>query len=933
MQRTPPKRRKVSPTKSVPVEDAPTPRTPSHIPGPAQDVAKTPERQPSFASPTKASIARHNPQLLNRPSSSGLGAEGKRKNPDDVFAKALGEVRGTVESQPGSIDGETQSNGSTRHGSRVPETQRSTTPRARRPLVGGPLSAKPKRLSRSPVKQPERTLPTDTGFGGLQETANPFQKRGGLRRSPISSSQAEPEPPVEDSLPGVVNPFKKTGLRRSPISSQPARPFEEVVAQPEVSTTPTAPTPVLAAEPQNFDHIQRQEEPTAVEPIPTGEPVIEYEEPVIPDYALEEPVLQAEDFNSLYNALEEPVTEAEEPMIPNDSPEIEEPVVAPKSTPNRRTSHLAELIRNSTASAAAASENPSSTEPQEEAVPTPEQVPEPSVSPANDTPPFDEPGQPEPVSNSPVPQLKEILEEVPRPSKSQRLGPVFDFPISPVKEIVRSVKPQQQAREEPELPPTPTQRGIADPIVTTPPTGIHDTPSKRGRRSKALGERLKSSPLKPRNPPPQEPAKEAEKPQQPKPEVETQISLNIEKKKQNRRKSARFLVPEDPHATKKKARDDLLKELQQLQADVALANQENERLRQHQESGKRRPTVAPNSDELLALLKRSTELPSKPKPKQTSIFKSIGSFLPFSSRRRAQPSSSVPEKPLPSHLPIALDDPLPYLEAFSPLKYTSTIVLLNPDQPSSDSTSGNSFQTTLQEHHIHATHSTGLFAARLTMAVNTSTLAIASLSIPALDSNAEKELGPFIRNRAAGAAKDINVICWAMGRWVEVSIKRAAFFCTVESEFGTIEARAKARSRRKKRKRQAGDEEGDADAEEDELKGRKWTRRQLLPYFGRTSMEVASEEVELRFEWKVGFDWTGEAESAVTVGARVSKSCKLYFYYSLRGMSGLANTKIGQKADDRKILDKVPETFEKLVKERGPLGAVSAVVGLLMDGS
>jgi hypothetical protein len=467
--------------------------------------------------------------------------------------------------------------------------------------------------------------------------------------------------------------------------------------------------------------------------------------------------------------------------------------------------------------------------------------------------------------------LKEILKEIPRPSKSQRPEAVFDFLISPVKEGFRSAKPQQPEREEPELPPTPTQRGIADPIVTTPPSGIHDTPSKRGRRSKALGQKLKSSPLKPRDPPPQEPAKAAEAPQEAEPEVEIQVSLESKKEKPKRRKSARFLVPEDPYASKKKARDDLLKELQQLQADVALANQENERLRLQQESGKRRPTAAPNPDELLALLKRSTEQPSKPKTKPASIFKSIGSFLPFSSRRRAHASSSSAlEKPLPSHLPIALDDPLPYLEAFSPLTYTSTVVLLPSEQSSSGS------EPTLQKHNIHATHPTGLFAARLTMTVNTSNHSITSLSIPALDTNAEKELGHFICDRAAGTGKDISVICWAMGRWVEVSIKRAAFFCTIENDFGTVEARAKSRAKSKKRKRRgAEDEENDAEMEEeDELKGWKWTRRQLLPHMGRTSMEISSEDVELRIEWKIGFDWTGEAESAVTAGARVSKSCK-----------------------------------------------------------
>lgn len=38
----------------------------------------------------------------------------------------------------------------------------------------------------------------------------------------------------------------------------------------------------------------------------------------------------------------------------------------------------------------------------------------------------------------------------------------------------------------------------------------------------------------------------------------------------------------------------------------------------------------------------------------------------------------------------------------------------------------------------------------------------------------------------------------------------------------------------------------------------------------------------------------------------------------------------GQKADDRKVLDRIPETFDKIVKERGPLEAVRAIVGLLM---
>jgi hypothetical protein len=41
----------------------------------------------------------------------------------------------------------------------------------------------------------------------------------------------------------------------------------------------------------------------------------------------------------------------------------------------------------------------------------------------------------------------------------------------------------------------------------------------------------------------------------------------------------------------------------------------------------------------------------------------------------------------------------------------------------------------------------------------------------------------------------------------------------------------------------------------------------------------------------------------------------------------------GQEADERGSLAKVPDMFNKLLKERGPLGAVSTTIGLLMPKS
>jgi hypothetical protein len=154
--------------------------------------------------------------------------------------------------------------------------------------------------------------------------------------------------------------------------------------------------------------------------------------------------------------------------------------------------------------------------------------------------------------------------------------------------------------------------------------------------------------------------------------------------------------------------------------------------------------------------------------------------------------------------------------------------------------------------------------------------------------SAERELGTFIRERARGEGalgKDITVICWAMGRWIDVAIQRAHFWCAVETEFGTPEARSKSLRRKTKRKA-PGDEE---DGSQEEQK-RKWTRKELLPHIGRLSMDLVSEDVELRIEWKIRFDWTGEVESSVAANARFPRHCT--FLPSLLSVNGYLTWKI-----------------------------------------
>jgi hypothetical protein len=777
----PAKRRKTSPSTSVPID---VPATPSKIPVPQRDGAKTLPGRPSFASPTKASLSRHNPQLL-RPSSSGSGAErpGSRgKNLQDDFAKAQEEVLPSVEAQS-VITGEDRqgtSTPSTTQENELPEdhpfmTQRATTPKGRntRP-VGGRLAAKPRRMSRSPVKQttkaPIESVSKEPA-PEVDENVNPFIKRG-LRRSPVPG---QAETLVQDN----GDPFQKKGLRRSPIQRGPTDNSEKdrrVEKTPEIFTTLNEPLPPPVS-------LQQVKQP------------VEAQRTLLSQFA--------------------------EDMQPR-SPQRPEPAHSKFSDPTGHEQLQLEPNGDS----------------------------EPTKKPSNGE--FAQvlgDGQQKEDSNAAVEAQKHLLSEAAavRPTRSPR-------------------------RPEPELPPTPTQRGIPDPVVTTPPTGIHDTPSKRARKSKALPEKLKSSPLKPRDPPVKELVKE------PEPEPEPEALPKPEKP--NRRKSTRFLIPEDPYAAKKKARDDLLKELQQLQADVALANQENERLRLRFES-KKKATAPANPDALVAMLQRATAPPpsSIPKPTPTSIFKNIEAFLPFTSRRRRPATKPDVETPLPSHLPIALDDPLPYIQAFSPLTYTSTITLLPSNPAPTNSESQEEEQPILQKHIINASHPSGLFSTRFAMTVDTSALSITSIDILRLDMSAERELGTFIRERARGEGalgKDITVICWAMGRWIEVAIQRASFWCAVETEFGTPEARSKSLQRKKKRKAPDDEEEGSQ-----EVQKKKWTRKQLLPHIGRSSMELVSDEVELRCEWKIRFDWTGEVDSAIAANARLPRHCTFLLFPSL----------------------------------------------------
>lgn len=446
----------------------------------------------------------------------------------------------------------------------------------------------------------------------------------------------------------------------------------------------------------------------------------------------------------------------------------------------------------------------------------------------------------------------------------------IDFPGPPVESQAKTSTHSHEIEKDvqPDLPPTPVQRGLEDPIVTTPPSGIHNTPSKKSKRTR--GAKIKPSPLKP--------------PLKPDPGLEVGRSP---KRQRILEYPARNLVSIDPYAEKRKTRERLLKEVEQLEEDVAIAERENERQRLHQST--KIPTEPSNSDELVSLLQRwTTESSTKQaSSKPSSVFQAIGLFLPFAPRPRPK-ITMPPEEISVSHLPVLQDDQLPYLQLFTPLAYTSTVTLLPPTPPSSDAMS--SSDELFQNHIITAKEPSGIFSARLSMTVNTPSFSISHLEIEGLDACAEAEFGRWARERARGRGflgRDVNAICIAMGRWYEMALRRARFWCTLESELGSEDGRRQSKERlkvrRKRRNRSASDEteeqreEGVDALELEDGKETVWTRRQLLPQMKRSSLVLTNDTVELLVEWTIVIDWTGEAESCVSASAQVPSSCTSLF--------------------------------------------------------
>lgn len=451
-------------------------------------------------------------------------------------------------------------------------------------------------------------------------------------------------------------------------------------------------------------------------------------------------------------------------------------------------------------------------------------------------------------------------DENPFLGRTLRRSPAFpvssDAPADPV-----------QDGPEPELPPS-----VPDTISSTPARGIHSSPLRYRSNQKTTSPKQHQPPTPendggPSNGPSKGPSKDPSKGmQQPtfgRPKGPAQQTTLSQPTASPRRTSVI-----DHDAEKKGERDALLKEIETLKKDLGSAERENERIRAMHQSGRE---LAPSDpDGIISLMTRqNTSLKSQPELTASQLLVKAAmnpiALLPFG---KPQPPLSVgldeiDESVIKSHHPVQLtaEEELPYLELFNAFSVASSLSILphKEDEP-------------LRQLHsitLRSRDFPGFFTSRVNLLVNAIDLTILELDVVALEPAARGELAPFIEkicnddcNRTM--QRNVGIVSWAMGEWLRVAIDRAALWCRLGKILGSEDAVLEvAEKMRAKKSRKRKDDEDDSPVADDGL-----SNADLMRYLGHQWFDVPipnEEGSSVRFEWKIGFDWTGEAQSQLGV--------------------------------------------------------------------
>ncbi|KAF2396221.1 hypothetical protein EJ06DRAFT_585465 [Trichodelitschia bisporula] len=317
----------------------------------------------------------------------------------------------------------------------------------------------------------------------------------------------------------------------------------------------------------------------------------------------------------------------------------------------------------------------------------------------------------------------------------------------------------------------------------------------------------------------------------------------------------------DPAVKEKEAeRDKLRKERAALEAEVA----EYEEL------------LSMPDDEVPMWLEDYIKLinaDAPPQPTQPPLSTLLTSFLPFSLPAPSPPPTM--SDPIPSNSPLSPS--LADLRAFTPFTITST-----PHPP----------EGTSQTHTITLISPASLFTTTLTLLIThptPQTPTLTTLTLPPLPRWVG--ISPFLSARAK--ARDINVLVHALGRWWDISLRRAAVWSTITTNHPALVVPPSPPG---------------PESDSNVRVFRDYAARTLAPHLGQQRLVLARGAVQVAISWVLYCDWVGDVRSELDAEARVPPGW--------------------HAADSRKGLERLGETFRGLVAEGGVGAAVEAVIGI-----
>ncbi|KAF2016184.1 hypothetical protein BU24DRAFT_450763 [Aaosphaeria arxii CBS 175.79] len=348
-------------------------------------------------------------------------------------------------------------------------------------------------------------------------------------------------------------------------------------------------------------------------------------------------------------------------------------------------------------------------------------------------------------------------------------------------------------------------------------------------------------------------------------------------------------TPDPEEESRKHERETLLRELKGLQDDIGWCRNKIER---YQESI---PEVMDQAerDALISFINKLDEARDEDETSKPPLVSDLlSSFLPFTAQPvLAPPPDPDSEQPIPSHQPVDLDNPLPYLQMFTPMTITHRTKLAATYKPGSGS------QTVYQKHEINLVGPLKLLNASIEATVDTATHTVAKLQVTGLSQWADHELGTFIREKAQ--SKDISTACWAIGSYWEIAKKRAEYRYKCATAFKHLTPG------------NAGEDTENMILSSAKPTSSNMSRRDLNKHLGRDVVVLEDRHILLKITWRIVFDCTGEAESEINIEP--------------------AFPRVWTETDEGQNLKMVPKTFNALVQRSGVFEATKTIAALLFS--